>query len=313
VKLGRQILTWGTGDLLFINDMFPKDWQSFFIGRDEEYLKAPSDAAFVSFFPEFANIDLVYTPRFDPDRYITGQRISYWSPAQQKLVGRNDIVNANVPDEWFKDDEVAARVYRNFNGYELAAYGYWGYWKSPAGMDAATGRATFPRLNVYGGSLRGSMGKGIANLEAGYYDSRQDHDGNNPYVRNSEMRVLAGYEQEVRRNLTAGIQYYIEHMMHHRYYLEGLPPGSPASDRDRHVLTLRLTQLLMNQNLTLGVFAYYSPSDNDTYIRPNASYKLTDDWMLTGGANLFYGHDQHTFFGQFEKNNNLYAGARYNF
>src|SRR3989338_11350109 len=24
VKLGRQILTWGTGDLLFINDVFPK-------------------------------------------------------------------------------------------------------------------------------------------------------------------------------------------------------------------------------------------------------------------------------------------------
>ena len=26
VKLGRQVLTWGTGDLIFINDVFPKDW-----------------------------------------------------------------------------------------------------------------------------------------------------------------------------------------------------------------------------------------------------------------------------------------------
>ncbi|MFH1717760.1 MAG: hypothetical protein ABIF19_10440, partial [Planctomycetota bacterium] len=48
LKVGRQILTWGTGDLIFINDLFPKDWQSFFIGRDTEYLKAPSDAAKVS-------------------------------------------------------------------------------------------------------------------------------------------------------------------------------------------------------------------------------------------------------------------------
>ncbi len=32
IKIGRQIITWGTGDMLFINDMFPKDWQSFFIG-----------------------------------------------------------------------------------------------------------------------------------------------------------------------------------------------------------------------------------------------------------------------------------------
>src|SRR3989338_3325408 len=37
VKLGRQILTWGTGDLVFINDVFPKDFVSFFIGRDDEY------------------------------------------------------------------------------------------------------------------------------------------------------------------------------------------------------------------------------------------------------------------------------------
>jgi len=44
VKVGRQVLTWGTGDLVFINDLFPKDWNSFFIGRDDEYLKAPSDA-----------------------------------------------------------------------------------------------------------------------------------------------------------------------------------------------------------------------------------------------------------------------------
>ncbi len=51
VKVGRQILTWGTGDLVFINDLFPKDWVSFFIGRDVEYLKAPSDALKVSAFP----------------------------------------------------------------------------------------------------------------------------------------------------------------------------------------------------------------------------------------------------------------------
>ena len=35
VKAGRQIQTWGTGDLLFINDLFPKDWESFFIGSDD--------------------------------------------------------------------------------------------------------------------------------------------------------------------------------------------------------------------------------------------------------------------------------------
>ena len=40
VKLGRQILTWGTGDLVFLNDLFPKDWQAFFLGRDQEIGRA---------------------------------------------------------------------------------------------------------------------------------------------------------------------------------------------------------------------------------------------------------------------------------
>ncbi|MHC4323066.1 MAG: hypothetical protein ACYSUX_02210 [Planctomycetota bacterium] len=79
LKVGRQILTWGTGDLIFINDLFPKDWQSFFIGRDTEYLKAPSDAAKISLFGDQVNLDIAYTPRFDPDRYIKGERISYWN------------------------------------------------------------------------------------------------------------------------------------------------------------------------------------------------------------------------------------------
>jgi hypothetical protein len=58
LKIGRQIMTWGTGDLLFINDLFPKDWEAFFIGRDDEYLKAPADAARLSLFFPLANLKL---------------------------------------------------------------------------------------------------------------------------------------------------------------------------------------------------------------------------------------------------------------
>src|SRR3990167_1561696 len=43
-RVGRQIITWGTGDLLFINDVFPKDWTALFAGRPLEYLKVGSDA-----------------------------------------------------------------------------------------------------------------------------------------------------------------------------------------------------------------------------------------------------------------------------
>ncbi len=313
IKIGRQILTWGTGDLLFLNDLFPKDWQSFFIGRDTDYLKAPSDAAKFSFFTDLANVDIVYTPQFDSDRYITGEYISYWNGMLGRRAGRDAIVHTNKPDRWFRDDEIAVRVYKNINNYELAFYGYNGFWKSPGGMTAGGGQALFPDLSVYGASARGQVGKGIGNVEFAYYQSEDDENGSNPWINNSEMRYLVGYSQEIGKNLTAGLQYYLEQMLDYGAYKANLPPGTPARDRDRHVLTLRLTQLLMNQTLTLSLFSYYSPSDKDAYLRPNVHYKATDQLALEAGANIFFGDYPHTFFAQFENNTNIYTAVRYSF
>ncbi len=313
VKFGRQILTWGTGDLLFINDLFPKDWQSFFSGRDVDYLKAPSDAIFVSFFPEWANIDLVYTPRFDADRFIRGERLSYWNPALNRLAGEDAVIKVDRPDDWCSDDEWSLRVSRNFDGYELEFYGYDGYWKSPAGFDPASGKATFPRLRVFGASLRGTLGKGIASLEAGYYDSLDDSNGKDPLLPNSEWRGLVGYEQEVVRDVTAGFQYYVEALQKYDRYRDSLASTATARDEFRQVVTTRLTWQLLNQNLMLSLFNFWSPSDQDGYLRPALTYKITDAWQVTAGANLFWGEDNHTFFGQFTNNNNLYTGLRYSF
>ncbi len=313
IKIGRQILTWGTGDLLFLNDLFPKDWQSFLIGRDVEYLKAPSDAVMVSWFPALATVDLVYTPRFDADRYITGQRISYYDPMLGRLAGQDDVLRVDQPDRWFDDQELALRVSGIVGGYELAGYGYSGYWKSPAGTDPVTMRSVFPRLHVYGASGRGQVLGGIGNLELAYYDSREDLDGDDPFIRNSELRLLVGYQRELAQNFVAAAQYYLEYMLDYGDYRRTAPVGAPLADEDRHVLTLRLTRQYLDQNLTLSLFVFYSPSDADAYLRPSASYKLTDNWLVSAGGNLFFGRDDHTFFGQFQHNSNLYAAMRLSF
>lgn len=312
IKIGRQILTWGTGDLLFINDLFPKDFQSFFIGRDIDYLKAPSDAAKVSFFNELANIDIVYTPQFDPDRHITGDYLSYWNSNLGRRAGRDVLVRPERPDRWFEDDEIAVRLYHDFSGNELAFYGYQGFWKSPAGQTPA-GRAIFPDLNVAGASLRGQLGPGIGSTEVGYYDSADDRSGKDPLINNSEMRYLVGYTQEVAPELTAGIQYYVEQMLDYSAYRRTLPPTLPARDHYRQVATVRLTKLLLNQNLQLSLFTFYSPTDSDAHLRPSLHYKATDNLAFETGANIFFGRYDHTQFAQLEDNTNIYAAVRYSF
>ena len=312
VKVGRQILTWGTGDLIFINDLFPKDWESFFIGRDTEYLKAPSDAAKVSLFGDWANLDIAYTPQFDPDRFIDGRRISYWNSNLGRTAGQDAIVHTDKPDEWFRDSEIAARLYKNIDNYELAFYGYHGFWKSPGGQNAAGLEAIFPDLNVYGASLLGAVGKGIGNAEIGYYESADDMGGRNFLINNSEMRYLIGYTREIAKDFTMGLQYYIEQMLDYGSYKRNLPSG-PARDEDRHLTSLRLTRLLMNQNLRCSLFTYYSHTDKDVYMRPNVNYKVSDNMAVELGGNVFFGDYPHTFFSQFRDNTNIYAGLRYSF
>jgi hypothetical protein len=132
-------------------------------------------------------------------------------------------------------------------------------------------------------------------------------------VRNSELRLLLGYELETARNFNVGLQYYLEYMRDHESYRANQPAGPPERDQDRHVLTLRLTYLALNQDLRLSLFTYWSPADRDGYSRPFVEYALDDQWVIQAGTNWFFGRHNHTFFGQLEDNTNVYAAVRYNF
>jgi hypothetical protein len=307
MALGRQVLTWGTGDLVFINDLFPKDFNSFFIGRAEEYLKSPVDALRVSAYLDLFNVDLVYAPRFDSNLYLDPQRLSFFgSPGDTHL-------RVDKPDDWFSDDEFYLRAHRRFGSWELALYGYDGFWKGPEGFDLDREVYLFPRLAVYGASARGPLAGGIFNVEYGYYDSKDAGLHGNDYAPPSEQRLLLGYQRELARELTLGLQYYLTHIEDYGDYRNNRLTGSPDRDRNRHVATARLSKLLMNQDLRLSLFAFMSPSDKDGYLRPQAHYRFDDRRSVEVGANVFFGEDNDTFFGQLKDNTNIYTAFRYDY
>jgi hypothetical protein len=306
LKLGRQVLTWGTGDLIFLNDLFPKDWQSFFIGRDDEYLKKPSDAVRATWFGDLINADLAWMPLFEPDGYISGERISFWGGSGK--VGPKDPftpIDTDEPPRTLRKGSFAGRLYANLRGWESALYGYRGHYGQPKGFDAATQTYYFPRLEAWGASTRGTLLGGIANAEVAWYRSLDDLDGDDPTIANSEFRALLGFSHELVTDQNLGLQAYLERALDY--------PAPGFTDQNRWWLTTRYTGMFLQQNLILSVFAFLSPSEKDLYLRPKATYKLSDEVQLTAGANLFGGSDDDTFFGQFEDNTNLYARVRYSF
>lgn len=314
VKVGRQIATWGTGDLVFINDLFPKDWVSFFSGRDDQYLKAPQNALRLTMYGGSASLDLVYTPRFTPDVIPSGLRFSYFNPIVGGIVGGEDyLFEGRKPDARVQNGELSAKLSRYFGNVDGALYFYRGFYKTPVGMDVTAMEAYYPELMVYGASVRSPILGGIVWVESGYYDSRKDADGLDPLVPNSSLESMAGFERQLTSTVTANLQYYNSYMMDHDRYTATLPQGSPIADEFYHLVTARLTMLFMMETLKVSAFGFYSPSEEDVYVRGAVSYKYTDAVSVALGANVFDGNKEYTTFGGFQRNDNVYLKFTYGF
>ena len=312
LRIGRQVLTWGTGDLLFLNDLFPKSWTSFFAGRDDEYLKAPSDTVRATWYNDRINVDVVWSPEFEPDDYLTGERFSFFWPPAGAIVAPQPPLSARNPESGIDGGELAVRLFKTAGSTEYAGYAYRGYFKRPLGLTADL-EPTFPQLSVVGGSFRRPLGRGLFNAEAAYYDSREDSGGTNPFVPNDQLRLLAGYEFEARTRLNVAFQLYIEQTLDYGELIGNSPAPEFEPEQTRHVLTNRITYRGEREKLSLSLFTFLSPSDDDHYLRPVVSYRQSDSWTITAGANLFGGDDAHTFFGQLEDNSNAYLRVRFNY
>lgn len=330
VKAGRQILTWGTGDLIFINDVFAKDYRSFLVGRDDQYLKAPQNAIRVEYYNPLGALSVVWTPRFEPNRLPTGNRLSYYNPFENAIVGAGIspayYFDPPSPEAKFENGEIATRFQRQVGPFAAALYFYKGFYKNPLGaqmvmVDSATffPMPVYPKLNLWGASIRGATLGGILWLEGGYYDSRQDPDGDDPFMPNSSMVGLAGYERQVATNLTINAQWQVDYMLDYDKFLANYRhPGTGeltmwVRDETRHLLTTRIRKLLKSELLKLEGFLFYSPTDEDAYLRLLAEYKYTDEVTLAIGANLFDGNHMSTDYGQFQYNDNVYAKVTYGF
>lgn len=312
VKIGQQVLTWGTGDLLFLNDLFPKDWVSFFAGRDTEYLKAPSSSARFNLYTSRVNVDFAWIPVFEPDNYLSGERFSFFSPLSGEKVAPDPPLSADEPKKDFENGEFALRLFRTFNGTEYALYGYRGFFKQPLGLNDRL-IPDFPPLISVGASLRGNQWSGLFNTEVSYYFSRDDRSGTNPLIPNDQFRLLLGFEREAVANFNIGVQYFLEWTQDHDQLIENSLAPEFEPDEYRHLFTTRLTWRTMMDNLIWSVFVFYSPSDQDYYLRPKLTWRYGDQWTSDVGLSLFGGAEEHTFFGQLDDNSNAYARVRYHF
>jgi len=316
LRVGRQIYTWGVGDLLFINDVFPKNWEAFYSGRPMEYLKNGVDSAKLDIWSNIVSIEAIAIPFFEPDKLPSVGRFHFFDPFPN--LQNREVEKPKSAFEKFENMEYALRLYRRVGDSDVSAYFYKGFFRDP-GMKAdnfnspTTISHFYSKLAVYGLSAQRSALGGVVSSEVGYYDSLDDRGGKDPGINNSQSKFLIGYQKAFAGDFTVGMQYYGEWMHQYNQYKDNLPPAFSKKDRLHQYITLRFTKLLKYQTLKLSLFTFYSPDDEDFLVIPEVSYNFTDNLQAILGANIFGGVDINTALGQHNKDDNVYLTVRYSF
>jgi len=316
LRVGRQIYTWGVGDLLFINDTFPKDWEAFYSGRPLEYLKIGADSLKLDIYSDIVSAEAVVMPFFEPDDLPSVGRFHFFDPYPN--TPNRELEKPDSAFEKFGNMEYALRLYRYIGDFDVSAYAYKGFFRSP-GMKAdnfnspTTISSFYPELAVYGLSAQRSALNGVVSAEYGYYDSLDDRSGKDPGINNSQSRFLVGYQKAFPDDFTVGIQYYGELMYKYSQYEDNLPSAFAERKQLHQYITLRITKLLKYQTLKLSLFTFYSPDEKDSLMTPEVSYNFTDNLLGAIGMNIFTGAEDNTTFGQHKKDSNIYVTVRYSF
>lgn len=309
IKAGQQVATWGTGDLVFANDLFPKDWVAFFVGLDDSYLKRPQSLLRISIYSGRTTFEWAVSPRFTQDRIEDPDRISLYDPLAQTTVesGVSRFVTGHA--------ETAARFAGRIGDSEWALYGYWGHWPVPVGVqfDQDSAWLYHPELAAWGASIRLPLGSFLSHAEFAYYHSLDDPHGNHPWIANSELRAFAGTEKSLGREWTAGTQYFVIWTTPDNLAETDSPGDAPRFDELRSTATVRITKWAMHQTLMLSVFAFWGITDQDYHARPLVTYLFSDAVSVSVGASIIGGDEIYTTFGQYQGNSNAFARLRFSF
>jgi len=272
LRLGRQTVTWGLGDLLFVNDLFSKNWQAFFDGQDNQYLKQASDGLKLSYFSQVLSLDVVYQPRFSPDT----------------LVGHGAIVS-QLPQP--QGPSYQSRVYVSKGQGDYAFYVSDGWATQPIRFND---HLSYAHQQSIGVSLIKPLAGGLFKVEwANYW---QQSLINQQKQRHS--RWLIGYEWELAQRLMLAVQAYQENDSRH------------FIGDDRQILTARFTHRSHNSLWSTQVMFMYSPNHHDRYIRANTTYRHSDSISVSFGANLLSGQPT-SFFGALAAHENIYTRLTY--
>jgi hypothetical protein len=315
LKLGRQVVTWGVSDFLYVNDLFPKNYDSFFTGGGFDRIKQPIDA--LRLVTKVAGAADAGSSGATELEFVLARARADQTPLPERFAASADARHAQSADradqQWDLALKLATRLEAGGGSWDVAAYlanfqaREQRYFVNPTGLHFDR-----PRTRHLGLSMTGNAAGGLAWLELAMRQADASQTGLvSRYYAGSALKLIVGYSREVAQDTSVAMQLQLESNLQRSRYLAQLAPGIRPVARVDSLVHLRLQRTWLNQTVSTGAQLFID-GEGDSHVNPFASWSPADGWTIEGGANLFSGKPD-TRFGVLKDDSNLYLLGRYSF
>lgn len=318
IRLGKQQIIWGKADGVFITDIIsPKDLSEFLL-PDFEEIRIGVDALKLNYYLGDHTLELVWLPRFQPT--IFAEPTSIWAPKMMDFPIEPTFDYSNVQIESkLSNSEIAAKysALTSAIDFELMAGYLWD--DNPTNhirkqIDPVTRQINrlivlpqYHRLTMGGGSFSTTLGAWVLRGEGAYYNGKFFNSTNPVYTDGTVQKDYVHY--------LLGLDYSLwDIRLSGQFIQEAILDYEPEIYQDEYnnMATFLASRDFLRETVNLQLFVYYGFNNEDALVRPKLTYDFADGFEILLGANIFTGHSE-GWFGQYKKNDMVYAKIKYSF
>jgi hypothetical protein len=315
LRAGRQIFAWGRADGINPSDnLTGKDFT--LLAPEDEDGRLGTAALRASYYLGDIAVKGVWLPEFRGHRFPL--------PAPQGLSFTSDA------PEW-PGDQWAVRVEQtggavdwsvsHFRGRDLFPdLGLPPAGESPAGV--ASIRLSNHRVRIVAADMAANVGRFGLRAE-GAYVGTEDSTGQDPYIKNPFLYLVAGADRTFREHLNLNVQYLYRFVIDYQPLTAGPTMVSTVVAAQQAVLNSQVRQVQHGASFRVAykwlrdtleaecaAAATFGPRGHT--LRPKIVYAVSDHWKALAGAELFRGESS-SVFGLLRPNSVAYLEARWSF
>ncbi|NOR44921.1 MAG: hypothetical protein GQ534_04985 [Candidatus Delongbacteria bacterium] len=316
IRIGKQQVIWGKADGVFITDIIsPKDLTEFLL-PDFDEIRLGVTGLKLDYYIGDSTFEIVWLPIFTPT--IIPEVGSIWRVEPELINPQGDVItkvfdhsNENITASVENSEIFGKFSYMNsFADIEFMA----GYaWDDDFAMhsymislDSVMITPEYHRLGIVGGSFNKVVGPFVFKGEGAYYSGK--------YFSTTEMTDIDQVVEKDYINYLVGVDYSLFGVNLFAQFMQKIIldyDDALVNDETENMVTFLASDDYINDTLNLQVFLYYDFVESDALIRPKVTYDLNDGFEIGIGANIFTGTEG--IFGQYDKNDMIFAKVKYSF